>query len=395
VTGTQFRWVNDNPSIGLAASGNGDLPAFDAINHNNTTAVASVTIYGESPDQCAAAIKVFKIFVNPTPAIAAGNDINLCRGSASNLQVNGANTYAWTPSLGLSCSNCANPQVNAAVTTTYIVEGTSANGCKGYDTVVVAVMQPFNMIVSPNDTLCTGSSIQLHANRASRYQWSPSAGLNDATIANPIATPGVSTMYRVVGYDQHNCFTDTGYVYLAVGQTPTVNAGADIQAATGTQITLSGTAGNGPVTSWSWSPATNLSCDNCPNPVLTVSNNITYTLSVVNRYGCKAVDSLNVVTFCKNSQVFVANAFTPDGDGVNDLLIVRGIGIRVKSFRVFNRWGNLVFEKEAFEANDPKYGWDGKVRGVPAAPDVYVFLAEVVCDNGTVYLHKGNTTILK
>jgi gliding motility-associated-like protein len=395
VSGTSFRWINDNPSIGLAANGNGDIPAFDAINPTNLAALATITVYGESADQCAAAIKVFKIFVNPTPLVAADNDINICRGSSSTMNVTGASTYSWSPAVGLSCVNCANPIVNAAVTTNYIVEGTSVNGCKGYDTVVVAVAQPFNMIVSPNDTLCIGSNIQLRANRASRYQWSPAAGLSDATIANPIATPGVSTMYRVVGYDQQNCFTDTGYVYLAVAQTPTVNAGADIEAATGTQITLSGTAGNGPVTSWNWSPATNLSCDNCPNPVLTVSNNITYTLSVVNRYGCKAVDSLNVVTFCKNSQVFVANAFTPDGDGVNDLLIVRGIGIRVKSFRVFNRWGNLVFEKLAFEANDPKFGWDGKVRGVPAAPDVYVFLAEVVCDNGTVYLHKGNTTILK
>jgi gliding motility-associated-like protein len=107
------------------------------------------------------------------------------------------------------------------------------------------------------------------------------------------------------------------------------------------------------------------------------------------------VDTVNVVTFCKNSEVFIANAITPDGDGINDILIVRGRGITVKSFRIFNRWGNLVFEKVGFQPNDPKYGWDGKVKGVPANPDVYVYVAEVVCDNGTPYLYKGNVTILK
>jgi len=340
-------------------------------------------------------MKTFKIFVQPTPRIAAGNDINICRGSSAGLSVNGASSYNWSPSLGLSCSNCSNPVVNASVTTTYTVEGVGASGCRGFDTVVVSVAQPFNMIVSPNDTLCSGGQIQLQANRAVTYQWSPATGLSSTTISNPVATPTTSTMYRVIGYDGRNCFTDTGFVYVTVAPQPTVNAGADIQAATGTQMNLNATSANGPISSWSWTPSTNLSCNDCPNPILTVSNNNTYVVSVVNRYGCVAKDSLDVVTFCKNSQVFVANAFTPDGDGINDLLIVRGIGIRVKSFRVFNRWGNLVFEKEAFEANDPKYGWDGKVRGVPAAPDVYMYLAEVVCDNGTVYLHKGNTTLLK
>jgi large repetitive protein len=74
---------------------------------------------------------------------------------------------------------------------------------------------------------------------------------------------------------------------------------------------------------------------------------------------------------------------------------VRGTGIMVKSFRVFNRWGEVIFEKLNFAANDSRYGWDGKIRGVPAPPNVYVYTAEVVCDNGASYTYKGNTTILK
>jgi gliding motility-associated-like protein len=93
--------------------------------------------------------------------------------------------------------------------------------------------------------------------------------------------------------------------------------------------------------------------------------------------------------------VYIPNAFSPDDDGVNDIFMIRGVGISIKSFRIFNRWGNLVFEKQSFDANDPKYAWDGKIKGVPATPDVFVYIAEIVCDNGTIKMFKGNVTVLK
>ena len=395
VSGTQYSWINNNPSIGLSVNGTGDIPTFNAVNIGTTPQIATINVYGASQDNCQAAMKTFKITINPSPQVIANNNINMCRGSNASLSANGATNYIWSPSTGLSNATIANPVTTATENTTYIVEGSNANGCKSFDTVLVSVIQPFDMIVSPNDTLCTGKTAQLNAMRADSYVWSPSTGLSNATISNPIATPTVNTVYRVIGYDANNCFTDTGYVYLTVGPSPFLNIGQDINEATGTTVTINPTTANGPITNWEWSPATNLSCNNCPSPTLTVANNTSYTLTVQNRYGCKATDTLNVVTFCKSAQVFVANAFTPDGDGLNDLLIVRGTGISVKSFRIFNRWGNLVFEKVGFGPNDPKYGWDGKVRGVPATPDVYVYIAEVNCDNGTAYMYKGNVTLLK
>jgi gliding motility-associated-like protein len=98
---------------------------------------------------------------------------------------------------------------------------------------------------------------------------------------------------------------------------------------------------------------------------------------------------------CKSVQVFIPNAFSPDGDGLNDIFMIRGRGITVKSFRIFNRWGEMVFEKQNFFPDDPKFGWDGKVKGVPATPDVFVYTAEIFCDNGIPYTYKGNVTILK
>jgi large repetitive protein len=251
------------------------------------------------------------------------------------------------------------------------------------------------MLASPDDTLCMGESALLNASGASLYVWSPPQGLNSSTIHNPVATPTTTTLYQVIGYDGKNCFTDTGFVKITVGPRPTVNLGSDLNLSTGTITTLNAVIQNGPIISWAWTPSTGLSCTNCPSPVLKVTDNISYQVTVTNNYGCVATDNLAVFTFCKNSQVFIPNAFTPDGDGLNDVLMVRGTGISVKSFRIFNRWGELVFERQNFNANDKKYGWDGKVKGVPASPDVFVYTAEVICDNGVQYIYKGNSTLLK
>ncbi|MBK8610499.1 MAG: gliding motility-associated C-terminal domain-containing protein [Chitinophagaceae bacterium] len=160
-------------------------------------------------------------------------------------------------------------------------------------------------------------------------------------------------------------------------------------------INLNAAIQNGPIANWAWIPGTGLSCTNCPSPVLNVTNDVSYNVTVSNIYGCVARDNISIFTFCKNSQVFVPNAFTPDGDGLNDVLMVRGKGIFVKTFRIFNRWGQLVFEKTNFNPNDKQYGWDGRVRGIMATPDVFVYTAEVICDNGIMYTYKGNTTLLK
>lgn len=145
-----------------------------------------------------------------------------------------------------------------------------------------------------------------------------------------------------------------------------------------------------------WSPALDLSYANCPLPVANIKKDISYIVKVTTGYGCSATDTISIKVFCEDSQVFIPNAFTPDGDGINDVLMVRGKGIvSVKFFRVFNRWGELVFERSNFPPNVVSYGWNGKVRGITGPPDVFVYTAEVVCENGTTYVYKGNTSIIK
>jgi hypothetical protein len=182
-------------------------------------------------------------------------------------------------------------------------------GCEKTEAIKVNVIPNIEMLVSPNDTLCAGFQVQLFARGAERYEWSPSAGLNNAFISSPIATPTVSTRYRVIGHSNGSCFSDTGYVFIQVAPVPGVNAGPDVEGQTGSTVNLAATA-QGNVTSWSWSPAAGLSCNDCPNPVLTISGNTTYELTVKNRYGCTAKDSLRVITLCNNTPTALGETFT-------------------------------------------------------------------------------------
>lgn len=395
VSGTTFSWKNNAASIGLPVSGNGDIPSFTATNTTNTPVTATILVYGSNNNNCEQVLDTLTITVNPSAAVQASNNQDICLGNSVQLLATGATQYSWSPAIGLNCTNCPNPIATPLDSVLYKVEAMSALGCPGYDSVYLMVRKPFEMRTPPNDTVCAGRSVNLSANNAHTYQWSPAEGLNRTDIANPTATPTATTRYRVIGRDAYGCFTDTGYVTIAVGPKPTVNIGADLTTVNGSPVTFNPVIENGPIVHYSWTPASQLSCSDCPTPTGIVNTNTLYTLTVENSFGCSAVDSIFVSAMCQKAEVFVPNAFTPDGDGLNDVLTVRGTGISVKSFRVFNRWGNMVFEKTNFAANDAKYGWDGKVKGVPATPDVYVYTAEVICDNGTVYTYKGNTTILK
>ncbi len=338
------------------------------------------------------------IAINQSPTITASPDATICKGQSRQLNVTGTTSYSWSPIDGsLSCTTCANPIAKPLTTTQYVVTGTNTFGCTAIDTVVITVAQPIDITVSPNDTICIGQSSQLSVSGATTYTWSPSTTLSNATGQFTVATPILTTRYRVIGFDSYNCFQDTAFVTVAVGQYPTVNLGADKILATGTPLPLVTTTTNGPITRWTWGPsAATLSCTDCPTPIATIKREICYTVEAANLYKCAARDTMCVKVFCENSQVFIPNAFTPDGDGINDVLMVRAQGIRsVKNFRIFNRWGQLVFEKNNFNPNDVSAGWDGRINGKLASPDVYVYMCEVVCENDISYTYKGNVSIVK
>lgn len=148
--------------------------------------------------------------------------------------------------------------------------------------------------------------------------------------------------------------------------------------------------------SYQWNLPEGLSCTTCPQPMAAPKLNTKYNVTFVDRNGCRNTGEVQVIVLCNNDNVFVPNTFSPNGDGSNDVFYVRGKGLsRVKTLRIFNRWGQVVFERTNFSVNDPSMGWNGTFKGVKSEPGVYVYQVEIFCDNSQVITFDGNVALIR
>ncbi|MEI6949270.1 PKD domain-containing protein [Paraflavisolibacter sp. H34] len=333
--------------------------------------------------------------VHPLPATNAGPNRVLCRNNTLQFNVTGATRYSWREDASLNCLDCPAPVASPTQDATYVVIGTNEFGCTKADTVLVRVRQPFTLAVGPADTICAGESARLSASGAENYAWSPTTGLDNPASATPRAQPTVTTRYTVKAFDNDNCLVRTDSVLVAVGSKPSVELGPGISATAGSSVPLR-PATSADVSSWKWVPATYLSCADCPAPVATPKEPMKYKLEVANAYGCTNSDEVSVAVVCTGGNLFLPNTFSPNGDGRNDVFYPRGSGIsNIRSLKVYNRWGELVFERRNFNSNDASSGWDGTYKGKKLAPDTFIYFCEAVCSNNEVLPYKGDVTLLR
>ncbi len=331
----------------------------------------------------------------PLPTIVADADTIICKGQSFNLTANGGVSYTWSPSTWLSCTSCANPVARPDTGMKYIVQGSDANGCINRDTVSLSVKLPFAMNVGVGDTLCIGGKANLSAVGAFSYVWSPSTGLNNPLIAQPVASPSVTTTYMVVGTDNKGCFKDTGYVPVIVFPIPKVDAGADKTIYIGQSVDLMPILSSD-VTNATWTPTSGVFRNNYPGITVKPLRTTEYTISVSNAGGCKASDKATVYVICNNANVFIPNTFSPNGDGANDVFYPRGNGLfMVKMLRIYNRWGEVVFERSNMNPNDASVGWDGTYKGQKLPPDVFVYTIDIQCENEAILNFKGNIALIQ
>jgi gliding motility-associated-like protein len=337
------------------------------------------------------------ITINPLPAVVASPDSTICLGQSVQLNATGTNTYLWLPPANnLSCTACPNPIATPAVTTTYLVRGTTAFGCERIDSLRITVIQPSTVVAPPDDSLCLGESLVLRATGTQVFSWTPVTSLNNPNIPNPIANPSTTTTYTVTGSDFKGCFITTDTVLVTVFPLPTVNVGPDITISAGTADLQLNSQYSNDVLALLWSPSTGLSCTTCSQPIAAPKITTTYTLRVTNNGGCTATDAMTVFVVCTNDNIFMPNTFSPNGDGMNDIYYPRGRGINtIRGLRIFNRWGQMVYSNSNFNANDPSKGWDGRFRGTALPPDVYVYTLDLVCENQTIITLKGDITLVR
>ena len=346
---------------------------------------------GTCPDTAGTTVLVSPLpDLNPMPKQA-----NICLGQSLELRSNvtpGAD-ITWTD-YQISDAHSPNPTIQPLHDTTYHVMAVNSTGCSREADIAVTVSQP-HKVNAADAAICSGSQVQLHVSGAPHYKWIPATGLNKADVPDPVARPAVTTTYQVIGLGDDACFTDTALVTVTVNQAPTISAGPDQVVPVGSELRLQLQA-SPDVIKIEWRGDPSLSCTDCMAPLATPKQSVTYHVIATNQYSCVDIDEVNVKVVCTGSNVFVPNSFSPNGDGQNDIFYIRGRGIKsIKVFRIFNRWGEVVFERSDLNTEDQAGGWDGRFRGIPLNPDVFIYYAEMICDTNESFVLKGNVTLLR
>ncbi|MES2647668.1 MAG: PKD domain-containing protein [Bacteroidota bacterium] len=392
-------------SLQLIASGPGNYswsPATNMINPTSATPVVfpkTSTIYFVelNNSDCIARDSV-KVRVVSSIAVNAGNDTTICRGDFINLfAVSDANVLQWTPATGLDSTNIKNPR--AAVTgnsITYTVNA-SLGSCLASDAITI-LTQPYPVVNAGVDTIiCFGQGATLKgSSTATLLQWQPSNKVANSTSAVTATSITSSQSFILTARFNSGCtkpVSDT--VLVNVIPKITVSAGNDTTLVVGETMILNGTTN---ATNFNWSPATGLNNQSAINPVLVVSPDMVtpfsqylkYTITASVNQGCSASDDIIIRIFDKPS-IFVPSGFTPNTDGLND--VIRPILAGIKTFdyfRVYNRYGQLVFETKT-----PGAGWNGSIKGQPQSSGAYVYECRATDYTGQKRITKGNFVLIR
>lgn len=391
-----------------------DSYVWDFGNGDTTSVIYSPTVTYTTPGSYLVQLTVtdsiclltdtaqINITVLPELSLSVSNDTILCSPMSMTFaaSANGtSNQYVWSSNSNFTDTLNASPTdstitVTPTETTTYYVQIGNA-ACSKMDSVTVYFVGG-SLTISGNDTICINDPTTLTAaisvpGITFDYIWSPASVLTPSSQDNVVtANPPISQWIYCDANGSNGCF-DRDSIFVTVG-----NLGATVTATANPLVVLPGetsvlsAAPSG--FTYSWTPTDGLSSPNSQQTNATVFETTNYTVSVSDGI-CTESATVQVkvmAVVCDRTFVYVPNAFSPNGDGENEMLYVRSAIATEIEFKVFDRWGELVFE-----TTDINTGWDGTFRGKKLDPDVYDYYLRAVCVGGNEEIIKGNITLLK
>jgi gliding motility-associated-like protein len=333
------------------------------------------------------------VILDNTVTIDAGDETSICEGTSYSIPaVSNATTFAWTSTGAMTGQNNLTPVASPATTTWYYVTATTGV-CSRTDSVRI-VVRPAPVADAGDDfSICFGKIFQLNGAGGVAYQWSPSTYFTTAAdIPSPSVKATQSIIYNLTVWDATGCQSLTADP-VRVTVTPSVRifAGTDTIAAINQPIQLQVIeTGSSGVTQYTWSPSAYLSDATIDNPVATLPHDQRYVVTGATADGCEGTDDILIKVY-KGPEIYVASAFTPNNDGLNDELKPVPVGMKeLHYFRVYNRWGQLVFSTQ-----NASRGWDGRIKGIVQLTSTYVWMAEGTDYNGRLITRKGTVTLIR
>lgn len=298
--------------------------------------------------------------------------------------------YSWSPATGLSDTDIANPFAAPTASTEYILTVTNAGGgCRTQDTVLVTasiIDDSLQVIGKPTYCITSGDSAVLRVLHSEDVQWyRDGRPIQGATQSRYRVTQ--SGTYHAVLTNDYGCTLNTPSQEVFI-DIPIPGITYPIQyAIIDLPLELRARPIGDTVT---WSPGISLNSTDSYTPVFTGTAEQLYTIALQKKNGCLTIDTQLVKTI-KGVEIYVPTAFTPNNDGRNDVLrpTVRGVK-QVNYFRVFNRWGNVVFDTRNLQN-----GWNGTLNGTPQGSQVYVWMLEGLGLDGHIYRQKGTSVLIR
>lgn len=301
-----YSWA---PATGLSSTTSPN-PTFSSANMTSLPVPFSFTVTVTDANGCTST-DVVTVSVEPGVIVNAGADAEICSGD--DVKIGGAAVatngvppyqYSWGPSVGLTTPNVANPTVSPTSSTIYTVTVTDDRGCVGSDEVTVMVNPLPVAEAGPDQTICDGTVTPIGglptANNGTApyvYSWLPYIGLNNDSIANPLAGPNQQTTFTLTVVDAKGCM-DKDVVTVFVVENPIANAGVDKEICKGESIQIGArpAASNGTAPYlYKWTPALTLNSDVDENPIANPLVTTQYVLTVYDANNCMSVDSMEVV----------------------------------------------------------------------------------------------------
>ena len=321
--------------------------------------------------------------LTPTFTLASINSNCTGGGSITATVTGGTGTFQYALNGGsFQASNVFN-NLNAG---TYVVTTQNpVSNCSFSQSVVLTLNNNLTIVAQPSDTsVCVGASFTPRITSAgTSYVWNGPGSFSSATAAQPVITPNTSGMF-IVSATQGPC-TRRDTINVIQLPAPAINAGPDITMINGDVVQIAATAGPG---TYLWSPTAGLNPPNVLQPSASPSQTTTYTLTATSTQGCISKDEVKITVL---NCVEPMDAFTPNGDGINDRWLVNLRACYTKAIvEVFNRYGNRVYRSENYQ-ND----WDGRYEGKALPDGTYYYVITLDLINGKKTYVKGNVTILR
>lgn len=295
------------------------------------------------------------------------------------------------PYTQMDCSPLQVQFKNSNVQTVRLKEESNA-GCLDSAWHLVMVNELPSINIKKDTLICLGQTTKVWASGKGagyeHFKWNKAEMLSEDTLQNPVVKPSGATIYTVTLTDHNGC-VNTNATLVDVQQPPLPVLNQDSIVVIAEPVRLNVFAGRGYV--YKWNPQSYLSCSDCPNPIVQALDDITYKVQVNDTSHCFSAERQVTIKVKKEYSLDVPEAFTPNGDGHNDVISIKGWGIkRVVEFKIYNRWGELMFQTD-----DINQGWDGYYKGKLQNVETYAYSVIIETYDGKNLTKKGMINLLK